>query len=102
MLLLTHGKEMPVLKRALPVFEEILAKKNLYLVPPNILGQVPVQSQSQDNSIANAYGLPHTQVSVVPSQLEQCENNPPLYEDFLGFDLLDEWQIGQLNFTSQH
>lgn len=92
---------MPVLKRALPVFEEILARKNLYFAPPNILSQVPAQSQSQDNSMADAYALPPTQVGVVPSQLQQCENNPPLYEDFLGFDLLDEWQIGQLDFASQ-
>ena len=103
MLLLTQGKEIPALKRALPVFEEILAKKNLYLVPPNIVGQVPArsQSQSQDNSMADAYALPHTHVSVIPSQLDQGGNNPPLYEDFLGFDLLDEWQIGQLDFSGQ-
>jgi hypothetical protein len=102
MLLLTQGKEIPVLKRALPIFEEILAKKNLYLVPPNILGQVPAQSQSQDNSMADAYASPHTQGSVVSSQLEQWENNPSFDVDFLGFDFLDEWQIGQLDFNSQY
>ncbi|KAF4614328.1 hypothetical protein G7Y89_g15409 [Cudoniella acicularis] len=102
MLVLTQGKEIPALKRALPVFEEILAKKNLYLVPPNILGQVPAQSQSQDNSMADAYASPHTQVSVVSSQLEQFENNPSFDVDFLGFDFLDEWQIGQLDFTGQY
>jgi len=102
MLFLTQGKEIPVLKRALPIFEEILAKKNLYLVPPNILGQVPAQSQSQDNRLADAYASPHTQDSVVPSQLEQWENNPSFDVDFLGFDFLDEWQIGQLDFNGQY
>ena len=102
MLFLTQGKEIPVLKRALLVFEEILTKKNLYLVPPSILGQVPAQSQSQDNSMADAYASPHTQVSVVLSQLEQGENNPSFDMDFLGFDFLDEWQIGQLDFTGQY
>ncbi|RFU35528.1 hypothetical protein B7463_g802, partial [Scytalidium lignicola] len=102
MLVLTQGKEIPALKRALPVFEEILAKTNLYLVPPNILIQVPTQSQSQDNSMADAYASPHTQVSVVSSQLEQCENNPSFDVDFLGFDFLDEWQIGQLDFTGRY
>ncbi|KAK4234847.1 cutinase transcription factor 1 beta [Achaetomium macrosporum] len=103
MLLLTQGKEIPALKRSLPVFEDILAKKNLYLVPPNILHQAPVQSQSQDNnSTADAYVLPHTQVSVVvPSQLEPSENDPPVSGDLLVFDLLDEWQIGQLYFPGQ-
>jgi hypothetical protein len=102
MLVLTQGKEIPVLKRALPVFEEILAKKNLYLVPPNFLGQVPAQSQSQGNSMADAYASPHTQVNVVSSQLEQCENNPSFDVGFLGFDFLDEWQIGQLEFTGRY
>jgi hypothetical protein len=94
MLVLTQGKEIPALKRALPVFEEILVKKNLYLVPPNILDQVPArsrsQSQSQDNSLADA------------SQWEQCENNPSFNVDFLGFDFLDEWQIGQLDFNGRY
>ncbi|KAH8907820.1 hypothetical protein BR93DRAFT_911878 [Coniochaeta sp. PMI_546] len=102
MLLITQGKEIPVLKRALPVFEEILAKKNLYLAPPNILNQVSAQSQSQDNSAADVYASPHTQVSVVPSQFEQSDNVPSFDMDFLGFDFLDEWQIGQLNFTGRY
>jgi len=102
MLVITQGKEIPALKRALPVFEEILAKKNLSLIPPNILGQVPAQSQSQGSSIADAYASPRTQVSAASSQLDQCENNPSFDVDFLGFDFLDEWQIGQLDFTSQY
>lgn len=101
MLVLTQGQKIPALKRALPLFEEIVAKKNLYLVPPNSLGQIPMQSHSQENNMADAYASPHTQVSVVPSQFEQSENSAWLYEDFLGFDLLDEWQIGQLDFTGQ-
>lgn len=102
MLVLTQGKEIPVLKRALPVFEEILAKKNLYLVSHINLGQVSAHSQSQDNSMADAYVSPHTQVSVVSSQLQQCENNPLFDVDFLGFDFLDEWQIGQLDFAGRY
>ncbi|KAG0644947.1 Fusaric acid cluster transcription factor [Hyphodiscus hymeniophilus] len=91
MLLLTQGKEIPAVKRALPVFEEILARKNLYLVPP---GQVPAQSQSQDNSRVDAYTLPNTQVNRVPSRLEQGESNLLLYGDVLGFDFLDDWRLG--------
>lgn len=105
MLVLTQGKEIPALKRALPVFEEILAKKNLYLVPANIFGQGPAQAQLQDNSMADAYASPRTQASVVSSlssQLEQSENNPSFDVDFLGFDFLDEWQIGQLDTTGRY
>jgi hypothetical protein len=91
MLVLIQGKEIPVLKRALPAFEEILIKKNLYLVSLNILGQGPALWQSQDNSMADAYTSPNTQASIVPSQLEQSESNLPLYGDFLGLDSLDNW-----------
>ncbi|KAL2432884.1 Fusaric acid cluster transcription factor FUB12 [Exophiala dermatitidis] len=104
MLLLTQWKEIPALKRALPVFEEILAKHNLYMVPhpPNTLDQVQVSALSQphSSSMTDAYGSTHTQGSVIPLQLEQPENNNPLFDvDFLGFDFLDDWQIGQLDFT---
>ncbi|KAH8817381.1 hypothetical protein F5884DRAFT_897032 [Xylogone sp. PMI_703] len=104
MLVLIQGNEIPALKRALPVFERILAKKNLYLLPPSNLGQVPAQSpaQSQENSIADAYALPPTQVGVASSQLGQCENNSAFNVDLLGLDFLDEWQIGQLDFTGSY
>jgi hypothetical protein len=52
--------------------------------------------------MAAAYASPHTQVSEVSSQLEQYENNPSFDVDFLGFDFLDEWQIGQLDFTGRY
>lgn len=102
MLVLTQGKEIPALKRALPVFEEILAKKNLSLVPLNILGQVSPQSQPQNNSMTNTYASPDTQASVVASQSAQWENNPSFDVDFLGFDFLDEWQIGQVDLPGQY
>ncbi len=101
MLVLAQGKEIPALKRALPIFEEILAKKNLHLTSPSILGPILAQSQSQDNSMADAYALPHTRASAVSSQFEQYEINPSFDVDFLGFDFLDEWQIGQVEFTGQ-
>ncbi|TWU77393.1 hypothetical protein ED733_006184 [Metarhizium rileyi] len=93
MLVLTQGNEIPVLKRALPVFEEILTKNNLYLVPPNILGQVPAQWQSQFNNMADAYTSLNTQGNMVPPQFEQGESNVPLYGDFLGLDFLDDGKL---------
>ncbi|KAM0454498.1 hypothetical protein ACHAPV_008369 [Trichoderma viride] len=97
MLVLTQGREIPALKRALPVFEEILAKKNLYPVQPNILGQIPVQPQSQGNNMADAYTSPNTQLNIFPSQFEQGESNLSLYGDFLGLDFLDDWRLGSWN-----
>jgi len=102
MLVLTQGKEIPALKRALPIFEDILAKKNLYMVPPNIHGHVSSQSQSQDNNMADAFASQHTQTGVVQPLLEQCEDNPLFEVDFLGFDFLDEWQTGQLDCTGRY
>ena len=101
MLVLTQGKEIPALKRALPVFEEILVRKNLYLVPPSILGLRPAQAQSQDNGVADTRASPHTQVSGVSSQVEEGEDGPSFDVDVLGFDFLDEWQIGELDFTGR-
>ncbi|KIW35708.1 uncharacterized protein PV07_02392 [Cladophialophora immunda] len=102
MLVLTQGKEIPALKRALPVFEEILSKKNLYLVPSNDLGQVPAQSHPQSNDLTDAQASPRTQVGGVSPHLEQRESNPLFDVDFLGFDFLDEWQIGQLDVTGRY
>lgn len=108
MLILTQGKEIPVLKRALPVFEEIIAKYNLYLVPsrPNNLNldHVPAQSQPQDNDVVDAYTSPQAVIGGSSSQFEQYEDNmyPPLNVDVLGFDFLDEWQTGQLDFADRY
>lgn len=41
----------------------------------------------------DAYAV-HPQVGIIASQLQQGESNPPLYGDFLGLDLLDDWTLG--------
>ena len=97
MLVLAQGKEIPALKRALPVFEEILAKKNLHLVPPYISSNAPAHSQFQSNGMVDASALPDPQISTAPSQVEQWMNNPPFYEDFLGLDAFNDWSLGDWN-----
>lgn len=115
MLLLTQGREIPALKRALPIFEEILAKKNLYsvvassnvLCPAHAVTCMQLPSQESNNNhgsmAADAYNaLPNApQTSVALSQLWPWENDPSVYGDILGFDLLDEWQIDKLDFGEQ-
>lgn len=91
MLVLNNGKDIPVLKRALPVFEEILAKNSLYLVP--------AQSQAQDNTMADSHTSPQAQVNEASSQLDGYENNPSFDIDFLGFEFLDVWHTGEIDFT---
>lgn len=100
MLVLNQGKDIPALKRALPIFEEILDKKKLYTTQPGILDQGPARSQSQDKTMAAASASTHVQGGLMSSELEQYENDLPFDADFLGFDFLDEWQVGQLDFTS--
>lgn len=108
MLILTQGKEIPVLKRALPVFEDIIAKHNLYLVPSrpsNLnLDQVPAQSQPQENDVVNEYASPQAVVGGSSSQFELYEDTvyPSLNVDVFGFDFLDEWQTGQLDFADRY
>ena len=103
MLVLTQGKEIPVLRRALPVFEEILVKRNLDLKPPSAQNQHPSaelrpQSQLRDDSVVHANALS----SNTPTRPEQSECDPLFEMDFLGFDFLDDGQFGHLDFIGQH
>lgn len=102
MLLLNEGKEIPVLKRALPVFEGILAKANLHSIALSVVDPVAAQSHLQDKSVADDDASPRSQASAPFSQLEQHDNTPLFDGDFLGFEFLDEWQVGQLDFTNRY
>lgn len=51
--------------------------------------------------MADTDASPDTNASVFPSQFEQWGDNRSFDVDFLGFDFLDEWQIGQLDFTGR-
>ncbi|KAK7216836.1 hypothetical protein V2G26_004839 [Clonostachys chloroleuca] len=98
MIILNHGKEIPALKRALPVFEEVLARKKLSLISLSNLHQEPIRPQPQDDAI-DAYSSPRGQMGADSSQVEPPVNNLSPNVDFLGFDFLDEWQVGDLEFT---
>ncbi len=111
MLLLTQGREIPVLKRALPIFNRILTKENLlsvmpsclprqssvqrtakYDVPSRFSGQVPAHPPSQDDNAVDAYGSPHEQGSGASTEWEQWQDDAILNIDILGFDFSDQWQ----------
>ena len=87
MLLLNRGREIPALKRALPIFEEILAKKNLHLVPLDILGEAIALSQARENTLPiddDALASPRGQViERALSHWEPSEDNPLPEADFL-------------------
>lgn len=98
MLVLTQGKEVPAVKGALPVFEEILVKKNLYTAPTAIYTQVPVvpesSAQGQSHDQSESYALPQAQTGIFSSQLTQDESAPSIYGDFLGLEFFCDWGMG--------
>jgi hypothetical protein len=96
MLLLYQGKQMPVLEMALPIFERILTRQNLYMVPSNMAGQVPTRSLSQETDLSNREASQPTQIKPL---VRQFEDNQVLDLDFWGIDFSDDWQIGQMDFT---
>lgn len=101
MLVLTQGKDIPALKRAIPVFEEILSKNNLFLTAPNNLSHAVPDAQPRDNSMSQAHSPPQPQANVFPAEPDQFDNNMSFDVDFLGFDFLDEWQLGQMEFAGR-
>lgn len=90
MLALGELKEIPVIKRAIPIFEMVLAKKNLYSVPHATAGDDPSQVPVNDLSEQREAGY------FLPQDLQGD------YTSFLGdimdFNVLDRWE-GQLDFS---
>lgn len=99
MLVLGQGKEIPVLKRALPVFEGILAKNLLYSLPSKAASRVSMQPQLQSSRAADAYASPASQANGVLSQPEQSESNLPYYGDYAGLDFLGDWELGDWDLS---
>lgn len=88
MLLLNQGKDIPVLKRALPVFEDILAKRGSLTI--DITSQSTLPPRSETSSTPDMYST--TAIDILHSG--QPESNPTLYEDLLGLDFMDDWKLG--------
>lgn len=83
MLLLAQAKDVPVVKRALPIFEDILATRNLQ--------QNLMHSKQEGRSVSTGASV----------HAEQYEADPVFNADLLGFDFLDDWQIGQMDLFSR-
>ncbi|KAJ6122689.1 hypothetical protein N7512_005154 [Penicillium capsulatum] len=96
MLVLNELKEIPVIKRAIPIFEIVLAKKNL---GSNALAAaernprtIPANERDRNESDAS-----RPQSGVFLPQDAQGDYTSFL-GDFMDFDVLDRWEIGQLDF----
>lgn len=103
MLLLSQGKDIPVVGGALPIFEEILMMKKLYWAVLDH-DRTTAQSQFQQNTYENTTGLEEACRVVEGDSTLQNDGSGvasgPQYRfgadvsfgiDFLGFDFLHDW-----------
>ncbi|KAL2673668.1 hypothetical protein Neosp_012111 [[Neocosmospora] mangrovei] len=94
MLVIDQVKDVPAISRALPAFEMVLSKKNLYSTPSS--RSESMQSPSNQGSNQSSVLLhAHTDID---SHAGLGEHLSP-HGDFLGFDFLDRWEMEELDFT---
>lgn len=91
MLVLVEGKEIPAIKAALPIFEDILAKNNLHTVRLAAASEASVLSQPQDWQESSS-GSPHTASNSMLPHSFQHESDMPLFGDVFGLDFLNDWR----------
>ncbi|EEU36362.1 uncharacterized protein NECHADRAFT_52568 [Fusarium vanettenii 77-13-4] len=94
MLVIDQVKDVPAISRALPAFEMVLSKKNLYSTPSShseSMQSPSNQGPNQSSVLLHA----HTDID---SHTGLGEHLSP-YGDFLGFDFLDRWEMEELDFT---
>ncbi|KAI8712833.1 Zn(2)-C6 fungal-type domain-containing protein [Fusarium sp. LHS14.1] len=94
MLVIDQVKDVPAISRALPAFEMVLSKKNLYSTPSSHSESIQSfsnQGPNQSSVLLHA----HTDIDSHPGLGEHLSS----YGDFLGFDFLDRWEMEQLDFT---
>ncbi|CAH0000107.1 unnamed protein product [Clonostachys byssicola] len=100
MLALGQMQHVPAIKRGLPAFESVLAKKDLYHVTGHSNAEkasprIPASRHAPDDS-AYPPSVPQPGVSSADSGLVDYPSFP---EDFLGYDFLDRWQLEQWEFV---
>lgn len=90
MLVLTECREIPIVKRALPIFEDILSKKNLDILSPRFHGPISTHPNPRNSGTASTPGQSHAAASASPSQAAQSAINWQLHGDFFGLDFVDD------------
>ncbi|KAJ4215839.1 hypothetical protein NW759_009699 [Fusarium solani] len=95
MLVLDQVKDVPAISRALPAFEMVLSKKNLYSTSSSHFESM--QSPSNQDRPNQSSALLHEH-NGLDSHLGLGEHLSP-HGDFLGFDFLDRWEMEELDFT---
>uniref|UniRef100_A0A8H7NGJ1 Transcription factor domain-containing protein n=1 Tax=Bionectria ochroleuca TaxID=29856 RepID=A0A8H7NGJ1_BIOOC len=100
MLALGQMQHVPAIKRGLPAFESVLAKKDLYQVTGRSQAEkasprIPTTGQHAPDDATHPSSVPQRGVSSADSGLVDYPSFP---EDFLGYDFLDRWQLEQWEF----
>lgn len=93
MLALNQLREIPVIKKAIPLFELILARKNLYMNPT---ATSVSEATRQDDSVWN--GVDPLNRNDVPHD-ESRESFDLFIQEMLEYDTLDKWDFGQRDFS---
>lgn len=106
MLILSQIKDIPVLEGALPIFEEILARKKLLQVVPKN-NEMPTQARTHIRADATHFSNTHRAIEadrfsqMNPNDGGASERQQRRFEadvsfnfDFLEFDFLHDWQGG--------
>lgn len=88
MLALNQLREFPAIGKAIPLFEMLLAKKNLYINADASREQGPASTAAQD------FGGPGMQLS---NSEEQSFDS--FLAEFLEYDALDRWDFGQVDMS---
>lgn len=97
MLVLGELKEIPVIKRAIPIFEMVLSKKGLSSAPHATVEQHMLQTPA-DECTRNESDDPSRMQSGVCSSQDAQEEYTSFLGEFMDFDVLDRWELGQLDF----
>ncbi|KAH8738441.1 hypothetical protein BGZ61DRAFT_440039 [Ilyonectria robusta] len=97
MLVLGELKEIPVIKRAIPIFEMVLSKKSLSSAPHATVEQHMPQTPADECTRNESNDQSRMQSGVLSFQDAQEEYTSFLGE-FMDFDVLDRWELGQLDF----
>ncbi|CAH0053554.1 unnamed protein product [Clonostachys solani] len=102
MLALGQMQHVPAIKRGLPAFESVLAKKDLYQVTGRSHAEkasprIPAAGQHAPYDGAHLSSVLQPGISSADSGLTDYPSFP---EDFLGYDFLDRWQLEQWEFIN--
>lgn len=95
MLALSQVQSIPAIARALPAFDLVLSKYNLYSSQDRDQEPTPRRSLLDQEGQGEASLLSPTPSSMNTSQI-RAGGYPLLTSTFLGFDFLDRWDPGQL------